>query len=289
MPTSKASAKAAKHQSVQALLDAHPGERWPKKIIKKLAIERLADARRKGWKGPPFCPKELASLYGIICREVRHDIGGDGRILPDPRRPKLALIEYRAGQMEERQRFTMFHEFAHTLFPDYCELKTYHQDADAKDPNKEFENLCDAAAAEFMMPVDEFAAYIKGKKIGGILIQELRTRYRASIDATVRRVIDLTASVAVGAVFLLAANGGKREVLYSLKSTLFKSYYPRGTKVGWNGANNAPQEATLYFDNFPRTYLVEALPLPIIPENPNYPTTLLLLQPAGTKNRTRIV
>jgi hypothetical protein len=218
-----------------------------------------------------------------------HDIGGDGRILPDPRRPERALIEYRAGQMEERQRFTMFHEFAHTLFPDYCELKTYHQDAETKDPSKEFENLCDTAAAEFMMPVDEFAADLRGKKIDGALVEVLKTRYHASIDATVRRVIDLTASVAVGAVFLLAANGSKREVLYSLKSTLFTSYYPGGTKVGWDGADNAPQVITLYFNNLPRTYLVEALPLPIIPENSNYPTTVLLLQPTGPRSRTRIV
>jgi hypothetical protein len=288
MPTSKASGKAAKHHSVQALLDAHPGERYPKKIIKKLAIERLSDARRKGWEGPPFCPKILSSLYGIHCREVHHDIGGDGRILPDPRKPGKALIEYRTGQMEERQRFTMFHEFAHTLFPDYCELKTYHMETAAKDPDKEFENLCDVAAAEFMMPVDDFASDLQDKQINGTLVAGLKARYNASIDATVRRVIDLTASVPVGALFLAAAKSGSREVRYSLQNKAFPGYVRSGSKVGWNGADNNPKVTTLFIDGKPRTYLVEALPLPKIPENPNYPTTVLLLQPSRSNRRTRI-
>lgn len=289
MPTSKSSGKAVKHESVQALLDAHPGERYPKKIIKKLAMIRLADARRKKWKGPPFCPKILASLYGIHCLEVQHDIGGDGRILPDPRNPGSALIEYRAGQMEERQRFTMFHEFAHTLFPDYCELKTYHLESAAKDPDKEFENLCDVAAAELMMPVDEFAADLQDKQINGTLVAALKTRYTASIDATVRRVIDLTLSVPIGALFLAAAKGGPREVRYSLQNKLFPGYVRSGSKVGWSGADNDPKVMTLFIDGKPRTYLVEALPLPVIPENTNYPTTALLLQPSGPKSRTRVV
>src|ERR1700682_543273 len=118
----KKTADSARHPSVLALLAKYPGERYPKQIIRSLAQERTADARRKRWSGPPFCPKILSSLYGIRCCEADHEIGGEGRILPDPKRPDRPMIEYRSGRMKERERFTIFHEFAHTLFPDFCIL-----------------------------------------------------------------------------------------------------------------------------------------------------------------------
>ncbi len=275
----------ARHASVLALLKAHPNERWPKKIIRKLAVDRLADARKKGWgkEGPPFCPKMLSSLYGMRCREVSHDIGGEGRILPDPNRINRAMIEYLAGRMEERQRFTIYHEFAHTLFPDYCVLKTYHQATPAeKDPEKEFETLCDVAAAEFIMPEDLFVADLAGKRVNGDVIMALKKRYHASVDASVRRVVELTSTVACGAVFLKAPGRGTgREVSYSLKNDQFAGYIRSGSRIGWSGTLTTPKKTTLFIDGRPRSYLVESLNLPPVPDNPSYPTNVLLLLPSS--------
>jgi hypothetical protein len=275
------SPKPPRHESVIKLLEKFPGQRYPKRIIKQLAHERLADARKKGWSGPIFCPKVLASIYGIKCHQVDHDIGGEGRIIPDPKRPERPMIEYRSGRMEERQRFTMFHEFAHTLFPDYCVLTTYHQEAPTeKDPEKEFENLCDAAAAEFMMPEDTFTADLAGQRVSGSLILSLKKRYHASLDATIRRVVDLTSAVPCSVLFLKAqGKGNAREVSYSLKNSLFSSYIPSGAKVRWTGPNDTPTKMLLPVDTYPRRHLVEALELPTIADNPNYPTTALLLLP----------
>jgi hypothetical protein len=278
-------AKPARHASVLALLKAYPNERWPKRIIKRLAVNRLADARTKGWgaDGPPFCPKVLSSLYGIRCKEVNHDIGGEGRILPDPNRENRAMIEYLAGRMEERQRFTIFHEFAHTLFPDYCVLKTYHQAASVeKDPEIEFEGLCDVAAAEFIMPEDLILSDLAGKRVSGEIIGELRKRYHASLDASVRRVVELTSSVACGAIFLKAPGPGtSREVSYSLKNGLFSGFIRAGSKISWSGNLNAPQKTTLFIDGRPRSYRVESLNLPSVPDNLSYPTNVLLLLPSS--------
>src|SRR6186713_1050187 len=103
----------ARHPSVKALLDAHPGERDPKEVIRRLARSKVAHAKSLGWEGPPFCPKEFSSIFDIRCKEVNHAIGGDGRILVQ--RNGKPVIEYVSGRMPERQRFTIFHEFAHTL------------------------------------------------------------------------------------------------------------------------------------------------------------------------------
>jgi Zn-dependent peptidase ImmA (M78 family) len=268
-----------RHPSVLALLAEYPGEGRPKQIIRRLAKERLAAALGKQWSGPPYCPKVLASLYGIRCFEVDHDIGGDGRILPNPKRSESPMIEYRSGRMIERQRFTIFHEFAHTLFPDYCVLKTYHHEAE-KDPEKEFENLCDAAAAELIMPEDVFHANLAQMRISGANILELGSKFVASIDATLHRVTDLATSVAVGAAFLMApSKGGSSEVKYCLKNSLFKGYIATGSKIRWNGPYYTPTRMLLSVNGYPRNYLVEALELPRIAENPQYPQTALLLLP----------
>ena len=147
---------AKRHPSVTALLDAHPSQSDPKVIIRNLAREKVAYAKSKGWSGPPYCPKEFASIFGIRCKEVTHDIGGDGRILmgPDGR----LLIEFASGKVIERQRFTMFHEFAHTLFPDYCAFVAQHNQSREASASEdfEFESLCDVAAAEMLFPLEDF-------------------------------------------------------------------------------------------------------------------------------------
>src|SRR5205807_2090586 len=93
----------ARHKSVLALLAAHPGESDAKKLIRRLAREKVAYAKTHSWLGPAFCPKILSSIFGIRCKEVTHDIRGDGRILPY--RDGKLWIEYRQDRPIERQRF----------------------------------------------------------------------------------------------------------------------------------------------------------------------------------------
>src|SRR5689334_11459984 len=114
----------ARHRSILALLNEYPGEKDAKTLIRRLAQERIASAKTLGWSGPAFCPKILASLFGIRCKEVHHEIGGEGRILPYA--DGKLWIEYRSKRLLERQRFTIFHEFAHTLFPDFSKFVPHH-------------------------------------------------------------------------------------------------------------------------------------------------------------------
>jgi Zn-dependent peptidase ImmA (M78 family) len=286
-----------RHESVEALLAAHPGETDPKKIIRRLAREKISYAKSHGWGGPPFCPKELTSIFGIRCKEVHHDIRGDGRILRYP--TGKIWIEYHSNRMPERQRFTIFHEFAHTLFPDYCEFLPQHQNADKGAPSseKEFENLCDVGAAEMLLPAEDFSADLKTvERLGFEIVHNLRKKYIASIDATTYRLIELANEVPCAAVFFIDQNDGQRGkgplwVRNCSKNPLFNFYIRPGVSPPPNSVvvhcykngieTTPPIKETWWINNRPRTWLVQAAKLPNMPHFPEYPKVAALLFPSS--------
>ena len=287
----------ARHESVEALLAAHPGETDPRALICRLAREKVAYAKSQGWNGPPFCPRIFASIFGLRCKEVSHEINGEGRILPRP--GGGLLIEYRSGRLPERQRFTIFHEFAHTLFPDFCEFLPLHdgiQD-DLSDLERQFEFLCDSAAAEMLLPVEDFRKDLAGlNSIEFQAIHHLRERYKASIDATTHRLVELTDSVPCAAVFLTDQKGshpgpGPLWVKYCWRSPPFKGFLrPGGAPPATSVAVRSFRERiettervreTWWLHGRPRTWLVQAAKLPEVHDNPDYPKVVTLLLPSG--------
>lgn len=284
----------SRHTSVKALLDAHPGEQDPKAIIRRLARSRVAYAKSLGWKGPPFCPKEFASIFGIRCKEVAHAIGGDGRILVYP--DGKPVIEYLAGRMPERQRFTIFHEFAHTLFPDYCALVPHHHapESQLSDEEKEFEFLCDVGAAEMLLPLDEFTHDLAGQPVACFeAIHTLRQRYVASIDATIYRAVEVETRVPCAAVFLT----DQRKPNFTGRGPLWVNNHSRNGPFRtfiWPGTTPPPDSVTLHcyrnavdttkpvketwwLQGKPRTWQVQAAKLPAIPDSPAYAKVAALL------------
>lgn len=290
-----------RHQSVKALLDANPGEQDPKVIIRRLARSRVAYAKSLGWKGPPFCPKAFASIFGLRCKEVTHAIGGDGRILvyPDGR----PVIEYLGGRMPERQRFTIFHEFAHTLFPDYCAFTPQHHapEIQLSAEEKEFEFLCDVAAAEMLLPMEEFTRDLARQPAACFdAIHALRQRYIASIDATTYRLIDFETRVACAAVFLTDhrkpnfAGRGPLWVNNHSRSERFRTFIWPGTVPPANSVTldcyrngkdtSASVRETWWVQEKPYTWHVQAAKLPVIADNPAYAKIVALLV---TKSNSR--
>jgi hypothetical protein len=290
-----------KHESVVALLNAFPWECDPKAIIRKLAREKIAIAKERGWKGPAFCPKTLASLFGIRCKEVHADIGGDGRILPYP--DGKLWIEFCSGRSPERQRFTIFHEFAHTLFPDFCEIVPCHHAApnSTKDPEREFENLCDIAASEMLLPLEDVKEDLaKIKQVSFEEFDRLSRRYEASIDATTHRFTELVDGVPCVVVFLTDQKGfnvgrGPLWVKYCCRNPSFKGYIPPGTttpatSVAFRCYNNGEgitqlQKETWWPNGKPRTWLAQAIKLPEVLHNPDYSKVAVLLLPSSYKGK----
>lgn len=285
------------HKSIEALLAAYPNEGNAENIMRRLAREKVAYAKSRQWGGPPYCPKELTSLFGIKCKEVDHDIDGEGRILLN--RVKKIEIEYRKGRLPERQRFTIFHEFAHTLFPDYCEFIPQHQSLQKNPPSpvKKFENLCDIGASEMLMPFEDFTADIQKQEYLCVeSVHNLRERYHSSIDATIYRLRDLVTSVGFAAVFLTDQRGtsqgfGPLWVKHSSRNSLFKTFIPAGVTpprdsvVSQCYRNNlettSAVKETWWINGEPRSWLVQAAKLPTIAENPNYPKVVALLFPTS--------
>ena len=285
-----------RHKSVLALLAAYPTESDAKKLIRRLARDKVAYAKRHGWTGPAFCPKIFSSIFDIRCKEVAHDIHGDGRILPY-QNGKL-WIEYHKDRPIERQRFTIFHEFAHTLFPDFCKFLPLRHNAPGKpaDPEKEFENLCDIAASEMLMPIEDISADLAElQRLNFEAINGFGGRYVASIDATTHRVVEVFDSAPCAAVFLTdqqrnRPGGGPLWTKYFCKNGQFRAYLKPGTIpparsvafmcYGGQETTSAAKE-TWWIEGVPRTWLAQARKLPSVPENPDYAKVVVLLLPPG--------
>lgn len=284
-----------RHPSVIALLNAHPNSKDPKIIIRRLAQSKIAYAQKLGWSGPPFCPKTFCSLFGIKCNAVQHDIASDGRLILTP--SGSALIEYRDDRIIERIRFTIFHEFAHTLFPDYCQFVLHHHNFDGvhSSGNKEFETLCDIAAAEMLFPRDEFYASLsKIKKYDFDSIIELKRKFNASIDATCLRISDLDKNASVAFLFLTDQRepkyrgSGPLWLKYSAKTSKFPTFLESGISppkdsTAYLSLNNDESmvsrgaiKETWWIQDKPRTFWVEAIKL-ISVDNPKYPKILVKL------------
>lgn len=279
------------HPSISKLLADHPGETNPENLIRKLARNRVAYAKQYGWNGPFFCPILLASLADVRCVEVDHDIGGDGRIILD--RQGDPVIEYRSGYPKERQRFTIFHEFAHLLFPDYCKfVPHYHNAADAEsEEHRQFENLCDVAAGEMIMPLENFQAdLVTAVKIDGGFITRLSTRYLASIDATIARLADMPSCAPFLVAFLTDQQGkyegaGPLWVRYIKKSSKYRGFIWPGSCPPLNSVvheclrqkkNFASRKETWMVKGQAKVFNVEAIKLPDVPTQPNYPKVVAL-------------
>jgi Zn-dependent peptidase ImmA (M78 family) len=282
------------HRSVVALLAAHRGSTDPKELIRRLARSKIAYAKKHGWEGPPFCPKIFTSLFDIRCKEVVHDIGGDGRILVQ--RGGRLLIEYRAGQLPERQRFTIFHEFAHTLFPDFCDFAPHHKTPhdETAVQEKDFEHLCDIGAAEMLLPYEEFTRDLQQLPHTCVqTVHSLRVRYGASIDATIYRLIDFEKRAAYAAAFLTDQKKEKFEGAGPLwvnnhsRNRGFRDFIWPGTmppansialKCYEDGVDQVtPTRETWLVKGEPKSWMVQAVRLPSILNHAGYPKVVVLL------------
>ena len=137
-------AASSAHPSIVALMrEAQPGENAAD-IMRRKCRDMVHHAKAHGWTGPPYEPRLLAGLYRIRVVATDEDIGGEGCIFSVRGR---TFIKYRAGQMVERERFTIYHELAHTCFPDAYEIMRKHGSGLPADrAYQEFENLCDIGA-----------------------------------------------------------------------------------------------------------------------------------------------
>lgn len=274
MPTIK------KHPSIVALMNESLGQRKnPEEIIREKARSILS--KYQCYKSC-YNIKYLASLMGIKCTPIASGIE-EGAIIPYKGRFQ---IFYRDDKTLERQNFTIAHELAHTLFPDFLKCIVLNEDTTEKQ-DKAFEKLCDIGASEFLMPYDGIMRDLSEDKLVLGKIFALHKKYNVSIEALCYRISELTDKPICFAFLQEEILYGEKRyrIRYAKTSRAFKtpSFKIKNTLLlkhtVTNSASFSPcdfnkEKEILYINNRPRGYYVE----PLLLESFNgSPSALLML------------
>ena len=125
----------------------------PFDAIRETSRTLVLKARERGWQGPPFNPLYIAKMLNVQV-EANSSIA-DARLVDTE---KGAKIEFNPQQSRERVRFSIAHEVAHSLFPDWSEqIRNRGGPSVAKD-DWQLEMLCNLAASEFVLPIGSLTA-----------------------------------------------------------------------------------------------------------------------------------
>jgi hypothetical protein len=162
------------------------GTRDPVAAVTERARRIVMQAMDKGWTGPPFDPVALATEF-LGLHVVSTDEVMDARTVSTGAR---TTIEYNPNRPRERRRYSIAHEIAHTIFPDYAERVRHrgsHHDTAHRD-DWQLEMLCNIAAAEFLMPVGTLPSMDRDSlKIDRLVA--LRPKYDVSMEAVLIRAV----------------------------------------------------------------------------------------------------
>ena len=125
------------------------------------------------------------------------------------------IITINGNHREERQRFTVLHEIAHTVL----ELPSQHHGTNMtisdlmsyrRRPKEEI--LCDVFAAECLLPYDQFRKDVEEVNVSLDEVKELANRYKASVTSTGSR---FAVNCNVPCAFVLMEDGKVRYVSMS--------------------------------------------------------------------------
>ena len=186
---------ALKDGPVVKLAESEGSGRPVEDIVRGFARQKLRQADEilsaidPGWAPPPYDPFLVAQALGIRCKEVDAPWLIDAMIFVQDGVP---TILYRPDRSFVRTRFTIFHEIAHTLFPDYQFNPAYRSAGRPRlfEPEGQLEHLCDIAAAEFLLPMHLFACDIERFGFAATSAQQLCNRYGASMEAVCLRMVE---------------------------------------------------------------------------------------------------
>lgn len=167
--------------------------RDPIDAITEEARRVVFSALECGWQGPPFDPFKLAELRGIQTQPTSDVL--DARTVPIG--TSRFRIEFNPDRPRRRTRYSIFHEIAHTLFPD-CAQMIRHRGAHnaGRSDDWQLETLCNVAAAEFLLPTGTVQQ--SGALDASVdTVLQLRERYEASAEAALLRICRLTSERAL--------------------------------------------------------------------------------------------
>ena len=150
--------------------------------IQTKARELVLEAMDNGWTGPPYNPLDIADLLGARVRPTFDIADARTTVLHDG----LPIIEFNPSRPRERVRFSIAHEVAHLLFPDFGDEPRHRGGTDHEGDQWQLEMLCNLAASEFVMPIGSLALDSVQCTIEQMMTD--RRRYDVSVEAYMIRI-----------------------------------------------------------------------------------------------------
>lgn len=158
-------------------------------LVVQLAQRTLAELATE----PPISHEIVASMRDVI-RIDEEDIPWPGCLTYTV---DGLVITLRRSDSRGRKPFTAFHEILHTFLPGFAMHTQFRcepagtQPTEAQPRDRDIETLCDVGAAELLFPRGPFSADLADAPATFELVEQLATRYDASVEATARRVVSL--------------------------------------------------------------------------------------------------
>jgi hypothetical protein len=212
------------NESVRSLAE----DQDPVQVVIERTRERIVAALDSGWTGPPYDPIELATRY-LNLDVLATDSVREARTVPVG---KSARIEFNPNRPRERRRFSIAHEIAHTVFPDYAERVrhrgTNHTEEPATD-EWQLEALCNIAAAEILMPIGSLPQ-ISRETLNIDALRKLRPQYDVSMEAVLIRAVGM-ADFPCAVYAASRIESGTREGRYRIDYTIASHAWTPPVKV----------------------------------------------------------
>lgn len=140
--------------------------------------------------------EDLARSVGIIDFQDLEVDGFEGALMTNPEKSRGVILT-RAGQREERRRFTVGHELGHFLMPSHrgnrqckaSDLREHRRDT----VHQRQELEANRFAAGLLMPKPSFVRDMRSLGDADVMhVQHLAGEYGTSLEATVNRYVELT-------------------------------------------------------------------------------------------------
>ena len=257
----------------------------PIEKMMQVASSVALEAIQQGWPGPPFDPFRLAEILKI--KTVPREDVLDARTVPTS--SGKVQVEYNPTRPQQRIRFSIAHEIAHTFFPNCSERVRYRGGGQTEANEWELEMLCNIGAAELLMPIGSLPDFEeKMLTIEGLI--GLRKEYQLSTESLALRYINVTGHPA--AVFVASrsqdASIQRYHIDYALGSRSWPVRLPKGfslpagtvveqcTAIGYTAKNEE-----VWGEKLGKLY-IECLGLPPYSSSP-YPRALGIVHPTDGK------
>jgi len=158
-------------------------------------VNQLVEQR--GHDKPPFLPGEFARLQGIK-RIEKADLGETSAVLL--RFHDGYVIKVNQNHHPFRQNFSCAHEIGHTLFSEpkleryiqNIEYRTFNPQGEKEARATARERLCDAAAAELLMPESVFRKHSSALGASVHSVERLANIFRVSVQPAAIRIAEVS-------------------------------------------------------------------------------------------------